>query len=49
MTDYTSIALPKALKNEIQRIIKEYPEYGYTSVAEFCKDAIRTKISDIEK
>lgn len=47
MTKHTSVSFPKGLHDTIKKIIEENPEMGYTSVAEFCKDAVRTKIAGI--
>jgi len=44
---HTSVALPKDMQEMVKKIIEEYPELGYTSIAEFCKDAIREKIMEV--
>ncbi len=46
---YKGITLPKEMVDEIKRVIAENPELGYSSVAEFVKDAIREKITEIRK
>ena len=35
------VSLPEKLYNAVEQFIKEHPELGYQSVAEFVKDAIR--------
>ena len=42
---YKSVTLPEPLLNRIERFLKNNPEYGYTSIAEFIKEAIREKLS----
>ena len=44
---YRSISLPSELIDKIEQIICEHPELGYSSVSEFVKEALRTKISEI--
>jgi len=45
---HTTVSLPKEFHAKIKKIIEENPELGYTSVAEFCKDAVRKKIEKME-
>jgi len=47
MTKHTAVSLPKGMRDAIKKIIEENPEMGYTSIAEFCKDAVRAKIAEI--
>ena len=47
--NYRSISLPEELVKLIEKTIVENPEYGYKSVSEFVKDAIRTKLSELER
>ncbi|KYK35942.1 MAG: hypothetical protein AYK19_01680 [Theionarchaea archaeon DG-70-1] len=49
MTKHTTMSIPKALYDSVKEIIDSVPELGYTTPAEFCKDAIRRRISDIKK
>lgn len=42
---YKAVTLPEPLILEIEKFIKENPNLGYGSIAEFIKDAIRTKIT----
>ena len=44
---HTSVALPKEMQETVKELIEKYPELGYTSFAEFCKDAIREKIMEV--
>ena len=45
---YKGITLPQEMVEEIKKLIEEHPELGYSSVAEFVKDAIRSKLIEIE-
>ena len=45
---YKGITLPQEMIEEIKAIIEAHPELGYSSVAEFVKDAIRSKLIEIE-
>ena len=49
MTEYTTIAIPKNLKQKINNIIKQKQELGYRSANEFALDAIRRRLEEIEK
>ena len=41
---YKGVSLPEEMIKEVMRIIEEHPELGYSSVADFIKDAVREKI-----
>ena len=41
---YGGVTLPEPLIHDIEKFIEERPELGYSSIAEFVKDAIRDKI-----
>lgn len=43
------MSIPKSLYESVKEIIDSVPELGYTTPAEFCKDAIRRRISSIKK
>jgi len=43
------MSIPKALYDSVKEIIGSVPELDYTTPAEFCKDAIRRRISDVKK
>jgi len=47
MAKYSTISVPKELHDELQYMVKERPELGYSSIAEFCKEAIRVHVSNI--
>jgi PAS domain S-box-containing protein len=49
MAKHTTMSIPKALYDSVKEIIDSIPELGYTTPAEFCKDAIRRRISSIKK
>lgn len=46
---YKSLTLPEAFLKEIEKIITDNPELGYTTVTEFAKDAIRQRIESVKK
>ena len=48
MPSHTSVSISKNLHDAIKEFIKLHPELGYTSVAEFCKEAIRDKLSELK-
>lgn len=45
---YRTIRLPKELVEEIEKIIRD-KSLGYTSKADFVKDAVRRRIEEIKK
>lgn len=47
MRKYQTISLPKNLSQKIQELINKHPELGYTSIAEFVKEAIRTRLEKL--
>ena len=47
--EYSTPSLPKELTEEISKIIEKHPEIGYSSVSDFCRDAIRKRIDEIKK
>ena len=47
MEKYTTVSLPVKLHKKVSTFIKENPELGYGSVAEFAKEAIRIRISGL--
>jgi len=49
MMKYSTISLPKELYDKLQRFIEENPELGYSSVADFCKEAIRLHVDGIKR
>jgi len=48
MPSHTTVSISKNLHGAIKEFIKKHPELGYTSVAEFCKEAIRDKLSELK-
>jgi len=49
MIKYSTISLPKELYEILQKLIERKPEWGYNSVADFCKEAIRLHLRDIKR
>ncbi len=49
MIKYSTISLPKELYDKLQKFIEEKPEMGYSSVADFCKEAIRLHVEEIKR
>lgn len=49
MIRYSTISLPKELYDKLQEMIEEKPAMGYSSVADFCKEAIRLHVEEIKK
>ena len=46
---YRSVNLPIGLVDEIDRLIEVFEEHGYSSRADFIKQAVREKIQELEK
>ena len=44
---YTGLSMPKELMDKVDQIIRENPDLGIKSRAEFVKDAIRHMIKNI--
>ncbi len=47
MSNYSTISVPKDLHDELRKNVKENPRLGYSSIAEFCKEAIRLHVANI--
>ena len=47
--EYKGVSLPKEMIEEINRIIREHPELGYSSIADFVKDAVREKMLKLKQ
>ena len=45
---YRSVNLPKGMVEEVDRLIARFAEHGYTSRADFIKQAVREKILELE-
>jgi len=41
---YRTISIPEEMFKQIEKVVKEKPELGYSSVADFVKNAIREKL-----
>lgn len=46
---YSTVSIPRGLHIYIQQLIKQNPQLGYVSVADFVKEAIREKLQDVKK
>lgn len=46
---YRTISIPEEMYMIIENLIKECPELGYKTVTEFVKEAIRSKIYEVER
>lgn len=49
MKGYTTVSIPKGLHDAVKKLIEENPGLGYRSVAELCKDGLRTKMLEIRR
>ena len=38
---YRTVKLPSKMLEEIELLIRDHPEWGYSSIADFVKDAVR--------
>ena len=47
MVKYSTISVPQMLHEEIRRTVVEDPQVGYSSVAEFSKEAIRIRLDEL--
>lgn len=47
MSKYSTISVPKELHEELRENVKGNPRLGYSSIAEFCKEAIRLHVANI--
>ena len=47
MVEYRKISLKKELCDEVEEFIREHPEFGYRSIAEFVEDAIRRRAEEL--
>lgn len=45
--EYTTVQLPKALSDIIDRYMTEHPEFGYRSRAEFIMDVLRRRLEEL--
>ncbi len=49
MEKYTTVSLPSVFHSELSKFLKKNPGLGYGSVAEFAKEAIRLRLSEIKE
>ena len=49
MSQYSTISVPQPLHDELRHNIKGNPRLGYSSIAEFCKEAIRLHMANIRR
>lgn len=47
MVTYTTVKIPDPLLEEIERIIRNNPQFGYRNRSEFIVEAIREKLTNI--
>lgn len=47
MSKYSDLKIPRELIDLVKRFIEENPEYGYTSVPEFVKEAVRLRLEEL--
>jgi Arc/MetJ-type ribon-helix-helix transcriptional regulator len=38
---YRTVKLPAKMLEAVEQLVKEHPEYGYSSIADFVKDSVR--------
>jgi len=46
-TEYTKVSIKKELLEPIEKFIKENPQLGYRSLAQFVEDAIRRRADEL--
>jgi len=46
---YQNYSMPKDLADAVKKFISSHKDMGYTSVSEFCKDATRRFLMELEK
>lgn len=47
MVSYTTVKIPDPLLEEVERIIRSNPQFGYRNRTEFIVEAIREKLANI--
>jgi hypothetical protein len=47
LSEYSKISLKKEFMNKIEQFIREYPEHGYRSLAQFIEDAVRRRADEL--
>ena len=48
MVEYASVKIPTSFRDRFETVNKEY-DLGYSSLAEFVKEAMRRRFEEIEK
>ena len=38
---YRTVKLPAKMLEAVEQLVKDHPEYGYSSIADFVKDSVR--------
>ncbi len=46
--EYTKLSVDKSLMDMIEEFIREYPEYGYGSIAQFVEEAVRKRAEELK-
>ncbi len=49
MEKYTTISLPYVFHRKLSKFIKENPRLGYSSTAEFAREAIRVRLAEVKE
>jgi metal-responsive CopG/Arc/MetJ family transcriptional regulator len=49
MTEYKTVRLPGDMINEINKIRRQHPEFGYRTHTEFIVEAIRKRLEEIKR
>ncbi len=49
MSEYSTISVPQPLHDKLRHSVKGNPRLGYSSIAEFCKEAIRLHMAGIRR
>lgn len=47
LSEYSKLSLKKEFMEKIEQFIKDYPEHGYRSLAQFVEDAIRRRSDEL--
>jgi hypothetical protein len=48
LSEYSKISLKREFMEKIDQFIKDYPEHGYRSLAQFVEDAIRRRSDELQ-
>lgn len=47
MSEYSKLSLKKEFMEKIEQFIRDYPEHGYRSLAQFVEDAVRRRADEL--